>query len=736
MSSDHEDEVDLDTRLRAIKQELEEVNTELSRLNQRRRKLEHLEEKLRIQKLQLKSNELAQKDWNSQQFPWSSQVRAVLKDVFNIKDFRAQQLGTINAVLSKKDVLLLAPTGGGKSLCYQLPALVVDGITLIVSPLISLMEDQVWALKKLGIRAEYLCSNTDKETVNIILKQLREGDCSNLKLLYITPERVAKSNRFMAALQKCYNAKKLTMVSIDEVHCCSQWGHDYRPDYKHLSVIKTMFPDVPLLGVTATATAKVIADVRKMLNLRECLIFNAPFNRPNLYYHVLEKQADKTELHDMLADLIKRKYRHMSGIIYTFSVKDTEELSTQLLQRDVKVLPYYGNLDPKQRSRAHQKWMRNEIQVIVATNAFGMGIDKPDVRFVIHHTMSKSMENFYQESGRAGRDGKRSDCILLYQFKDIFRLSSMIFSEYEGLDNVYSMVKYCINGKDCRRKLISRHFAEVWDDSHCDRLCDHCYYRDKVRLPEQDVTNYYHTLVAILRRAETLQTKLTPLKLVDAWYHKGSPKNRLEEPPPLLDRYIGEQLVAFLIVNGYLKEDFQYNQYTTLCYIAKGSAYVGTDGIRFQAARVLRIPVDSLKSPPKAGSSCISDAELEVIPVTSSISSVAESPIRTSTSKRKMSEINGSDRDECFSIGSETSLSSENSIRSVKIGRKSLEKRRETISSECDSTEQNVTKVAKLVNRSISKKTPSKELIAAEPTDDEDVLFVPNQVEVIDIDEL
>lgn len=209
-----------------------------------------------------------------------------------------------------------------------------------------------------------------------------------------------------------------------------------------------MFPDVPLLGVTATATTKVIGDVKKMLNLRKCLILNAPFNRPNLYYHVLEKPADKEELHDFLANLIKKKYRNMSGIIYTYSIKDTEELSVQLLQREIKVLPYHAGLAAKDRTKTHKKWMQNEIQVIVATNAFGMGIDKPDVRFVIHHTMCKSMESFYQESGRAGRDGKRADCILLYRFQDIFRLSTVIFSEYEGLENVYSMIKYCINGKE------------------------------------------------------------------------------------------------------------------------------------------------------------------------------------------------------------------------------------------------------------------------------------------------
>ncbi|XP_055593563.1 ATP-dependent DNA helicase Q1-like [Uranotaenia lowii] len=708
-----EDVVDLDTRLRAINKEIEGIDQEIKLLYKRRKTLEDLKEKLRIQKVQHRSNELAKKDWDTEGFSWSREVRRVLRDVFHMREFRSQQLPAINAVLSKHDVLLLAPTGGGKSLCYQLPALVAEGMTMIISPLISLMEDQVWALKKNGIKAEYLSATMDKETSNDVHKHLREGDHESLRLLYITPERISKSNRFMAALQKCYNLKKLALIAIDEVHCCSQWGHDYRPDYKLLSVLKKMFPDVPILGVTATATAKVIGDVQKMLNLRECLIFNAPFNRPNLYYHVLEKPADKEEMYELLADLLKRKYRNMSGIIYTFSVKDTEEISTQLLQQDVKVHPYHAYLDPKQRSKTHQKWMRNEIQAVVATIAFGMGIDKPDVRFVIHHTMSKSMENFYQESGRAGRDGKRADCILLYRFQDVFRLSTMSFQEYEGLSNVYSMVKYCINGKSCRRLLISRHFAEVWDDTHCNRLCDRCFYRDRVHLPEQDISTHYQTLLAILRRADTLQTKLTALKLVDAWYHKGSPKNRLETPPPLLDRYIGEQIVAFLIINDYLKEEFQYNPYTTLSYIAKGEAIVGDEGIRFQPARVLRVPTDTLTT-----------AEQNEQRVTQGTKRKSDS----SGHKRKAQSESGQANGDTISIASrESSVSSavsKSSSNNTNVN--DSEKKRRKHERQLSKSEQLLVK-KELLNRSIQEKDVQE--------DNQEVLFVPNEEEVIVIDE-
>ncbi|KAL9702514.1 hypothetical protein quinque_006032 [Culex quinquefasciatus] len=686
-------------RLVAINRELEEVDAELARLTARRKKLLQLKEQYRVRELQVKSSELAKQDWNAEGHAWSGTVRQVLGEVFRMADFRSQQLPAINGILSKHDVILLAPTGGGKSLCFQLPALVADGITVVVSPLISLMEDQVWALKKLGVKAEYLSANIDKDVVNNVNKLLRDGDTEQLKIVYITPERMAKSNRFMSALQKCYNAKKLAQFAIDEVHCCSQWGHDYRPDYKLLAVLKKMYPDVPILGVTATATAKVLNDVQKMLGLRECLIFNAPFNRPNLYYHVLEKPSDKEELYDMLAELMKGRYRNMSGIIYTFTVKETEEISTQLLQRDVKVIPYHAYLDAKQRSRTHQRWMSNEVQAVVATVAFGMGIDKADVRFVIHHTISKSMENFYQESGRAGRDGRRADCILLYRFMDLFRLSTMSFQEYEGLSNLYSMVKYCINGKDCRRRLISRHFAEVWDDTHCNRMCDRCYHRDKVTLPEQDITTHYNTLLAILRRAETLQTKLTALKLVDAWYHKGSPKNRLETPPPVMDRYIGEQLVAFLIVNDYLKEEFQYNAYTTLSYIAKGDAYVGEEGIRFQAAREYRVPKESLLE---------SDCEV--------LSDGSKST--PSSSKRKSSGSSSRDSGRATSTSSRRSSDAESAER----------KRRRKTANEIKSKEREILS-NELRNRNLTENGSAVE------SDGDDVLFVPNNEEIIEIDE-
>lgn len=280
-------------------------------------------------------------------FPWSTSLREKLKSTFGIGEFRSQQLETLNATLSKQNTILVAPTGGGKSLTYQLSAVIDPGITVVVSPLISLMEDQLSSLRKRDIPAEMLAMSSSKEDVDNVHKILQDPSLTTrnrLKILYVTPERMSKSKRFMTALQKCYQSGKLDRIAIDEVHCCSIMGHDFRPDYKFLGTLKTLFPNVPLLGVTATASKKVILDVQKMLNIRGCIIFNSPFNRPNLYYHVLEKPSNNEEVYDLLSELLLKRYKGETGIIYTFSIKDTETIVSELLQRDCKVRPYHNTI--------------------------------------------------------------------------------------------------------------------------------------------------------------------------------------------------------------------------------------------------------------------------------------------------------------------------------------------------------------------------------------------------------
>lgn len=500
-----------------------------------------------------------------------------------------------------------------------------------------------------------LNSTTDKESSNTIHKLLSEKSTTcPIKLLYVTPERLAKSKRFMNVLQKAHGLKRLDRFAIDEVHCCSQWGHDFRPDYKFLGTLKTLFPDIPILGVTATATQKVIADVQKMLNIKHSLLFNAPFNRPNLYYHVMEKPSEKDKIIELLAELLKNRYKGMSGIIYTYSIKDAEDLTSELLQRDVKVRPYHANLDADKRTRIHSRWLSGEIQAVIGTVAFGMGIDKSNVRFVIHHTIGKSMENFYQESGRAGRDGEYAECILLYRLPDIFKITTMMFSEYTGLKNAYSMIDYCINGLKCRRSLIAAHFSEVWEKYSCGKMCDHCSYSDRPKGPKVDIQSDCKALRRIIRRADDLKQNLTALKLVDAWYGKG-PTNLRIETIPSYDRFYAEQILAFLIINDYLKEEFSFTPYATYSYLKVGPEIIPETGIMFQCSRVYKLPnperLSSKVTPEKMTEVSMEISDEEVVFVSekkkrkrviqeSSDESSADEPVMKSTpnSKRQSSQ--------------------------------------------------------------------------------------------------
>jgi ATP-dependent DNA helicase RecQ len=414
----------------------------------------------------------------------NEQLYSSLSHFFGFDKFKGTQETIIKSILNGRDTFVIMPTGGGKSLCYQLPALMMEGTAIVISPLIALMKNQVDSIRGYGQDddvAHFLNSSLSKAQIKEVKHDITAG---KTKLLYIAPETLTKDENI-----EFLKGVNISFVAVDEAHCISEWGHDFRPEYRRIRVmIDAINKDMPIMALTATATPKVQQDIIKILEIKSEDIFISSFNRNNLFYEVRPKSNKDATIKSMIQVIKERKNK--SGIIYVQSRKAAEDIAKVLVVNDIKAAPYHAGLDAKLRARTQDDFLMEEIDVIVATIAFGMGIDKPDVRFVIHYDIPKSIENYYQETGRGGRDGMAGDCIAFYSYQDIARLEKFLrdkpVAEREmGSLLMQEMTAYS-ETTSCRRRFLLHYFGEEYDDKKCNNMCDNCKNpREKVEVKEE-----------------------------------------------------------------------------------------------------------------------------------------------------------------------------------------------------------------------------------------------------------
>ena len=510
------------------------------------------------------------------QYPWSDDVLMTLKNIFQLQGFRHNQLEAINASLQGKDVFVLMPTGGGKSLCYQLPSIIdsgiTQGITLVISPLLSLMQDQLERLIDLGIPSTRINGEMPAGEKKEVMRQLSAGG-DNLRIVFVTPEMLAKSTAFGGVLTDLYRARRLARIVIDEAHCVSQWGHDFRPDYTKLGDLKRSYPTVPVLALTATANETVKQDVIHNLCIPSCEIFTQSFNRENLWYDV---KPFASNIFGVIYDHISANgWTRSPGIVYCLSRKDCEKVSGKLNDLGLHTHFYHAGLQANDRIQIQSDWQNGKINIIVATIAFGMGIDKGNVRFVIHYTIPKSLEGYYQETGRAGRDGQKSVCTLYYKYADRAKLESII-SKSDGTEIqkerqralLQKVIQYCENRSDCRRKQVLAYFGEKFLEHKCKKTCDNC--RSSVVLHSEDVTDLVRKvckLILSLQRHHVTMVYCSDLlrgsrskKITDSHHDRLAEYGAIRSwDKRIMDRGDTERLMHKLVEIGILREDVVVN---------------------------------------------------------------------------------------------------------------------------------------------------------------------------------